>query len=94
MRETSSTKIDMNSTRVLLYVIKMQGGKIIRTPTVNMYAIKNTVNKHDTGIEYFKMYLDCSKCQEDGQNDIDLRRFRRKVKKKLRLGDNFNIYNQ
>jgi hypothetical protein len=40
------------------------------------------------------MYLDCSKCQEDGENDLELRRFRRKVKKKLRIGDNFRLYNQ
>jgi hypothetical protein len=46
--------------------------------------------------DYFKMYLDCSKCQADGASgdDQDLRRFRKKVKKRLRLGDGFRVYNQ
>jgi hypothetical protein len=39
------------------------------------------------------MYLDCSKCSEDGGDDQDLRRFRKKVKRKLKLGDNFRVYN-
>jgi len=38
------------------------------------------------------MMLDSSKCSED--NDLELRRFRRKVKKKLRMGDQFRLYNQ
>jgi len=77
---------------VLLYVIKMSATKLSRTPTVNLYGGDLSKNKHQL-FEYFKMNLDCSKCQEDGENDLDLRRFRRKVKKKLRLGENFRIYN-
>jgi hypothetical protein len=77
---------------VLLYVIKMTATKQSRTPTQNLHGGNLSKIKHQL-FEYFKMYLDCSKCQEDGENDLDLRRFRRKVKKKLRLGENFRVYN-
>ena len=77
---------------MLLYVIKMTATKQSRTPTQNLQGGDLSKIKHQL-FEYFKMYLDCSKCQEDGENDLDLRRFRRKVKKKLRLGENFRVYN-
>ena len=70
----------------------MTATKMSRTPTLNLHGGDLSKSKHQL-FEYFKMYLDCSKCQEDGENDLDLRRFRRKVKKKLRLGENFRIYN-
>lgn len=92
MRE-STKHTEFNPQKVLLYVIKMTATKMSRTPTLNMQGGGDpSKNKHQL-FEYFKMYLDCSKCQEDGRNDLDLRRFRRKVKKKLRLGENFRIYN-
>ena len=78
---------------MLLYVIKMAASKVSRTPTMNLQGgAEFPSNKHQH-FDYFKMYLDCSKCQEDGENDLDLRRFRRKVKKKLFLGENFRVYN-
>ena len=43
--------------------------------------------------EYFKMRLDCTKCSTESDNNEDLRKFRRRVKRKLGLNDNFKIFN-
>ena len=93
MRQTHKPDLVL-STRVLLYVIKMQPTKpLSRSPT--LLTVDFPANKHQM-FDYFKMYLDCSKCQEDDGgtgDDQDLRRFRKKVKKRLRLGDGFRVYN-
>jgi hypothetical protein len=39
------------------------------------------------------MKLDCSKIDGE-ENDAEIRRFRRKTKKKLKLGEMFKIYNE
>jgi hypothetical protein len=57
--------------------------KVNRSPD-QPNLLSSTENKHLL-YDYFKMMLDSSKCTED--NDLELRRFRRKVKKKLRMGD-------
>lgn len=44
-------------------------------------------------LEHFKMQMDCSKCLQNG-DDSDLRKFRRKVIEKLKVGENFRIYDE
>lgn len=43
-------------------------------------------------IQHFHMEFDCSKCLDGGGDDYSLIEFKKKVKSRMKLGENFKIY--
>lgn len=68
---------------ILLYVIKL----------AQLKAPQGASERLAAPFEFFKMRLDCAKCSTESENNEDLRKFKRRVKRKLNLGDNFKIFN-
>lgn len=72
---------------------QFQNDSVIKLHVVKMISLAKREMRTDTKkLEHFTMELDCSKCLP-GLDDSSLRKFKRKAYSKLKMGENFKIYN-
>ena len=83
----SNTQVDLEQPKYRSHERRNRDDNDEHRQNVLLYVVK--MGSHN--FEHLKMKLDCTKCS--GENDSDLRKFKRRVKRKLALVDGFRIFN-
>lgn len=61
----------------------------LATSRILLFVVKMAGSRK--GVQYFRMTFDCSRCT--GEDDSELRKLRRRVKRRLKLAEPFRIFN-